>query len=106
MAVEVTVRFAGSQLATTVVGPDAQFCIGTAPGVDLPLEGFTRFPIVDRGGAIRVPVGLERAFGHVRVTIATATPVAPIARPRVDRRPLPYIASVFALHLIVLGLAV
>ena len=114
MAVEVVARFAGTQLVATVVGPERTFRIGTAPGVDLAIEGFTSFPLVDRGGANRVPVGvasvcrgdvLELVLGRVQVTIAQATAVAPIARPRADHRPLPYVATVLVLHLIVWGLA-
>ena len=89
MAALVIARFAGTQIAATHVRAAAAFCIGTARGVDLPVLGFTRFPIVDERGAIHIPAGIAStragdavafALGALELVIAPAAPAAPLAR--------------------------
>lgn len=125
MAVEVTVRFAGTLLEVVVVGPGRSFRLGTAPGVDVAVTGLLSFPLVDTSGHVRIPAGLT-AFRHdgtaladiaplpltgdtrirlvigaIELDLAVARPVAPLARLPVDRRPLPYLALALIAHLAV-----
>ncbi len=123
MAVEVTVRFAGTLIDAIVVEPGRSYRLGSAPGVDVPIPGLLSFPLVDSAGLIRIPAGLVAihddgtrladiaplaltgetrlalAIGHVAITLAAAKPVAPLARPRADRRPWPYLALALVAHL-------
>jgi hypothetical protein len=131
MSVEVTARFADTLLLVTRVAPGAEFRIGTAPDVDLPLPGLGSFPLVDRTGQILVPAGasatyacdgarvpvhrsarlapgarVELVLGAVTIAIAEAPACARIAPPRGDRRALPYMAAMFAAHVALWACAV
>jgi len=125
MAIEVTVRFAGTLLEVVVVGPGRSFRLGTAPGVDIAVTGLISFPLVDSTGLIRIPAGLTArrqdgvgladiaplaltgttrirlAIGAIEIDLAVAAPVAPLARLPIDRRPLPYLALALVAHLAV-----
>ena len=125
MAVEVTVRFAGTLLEAVVIVPGRSFRLGSAPGVDVAVPGLISFPLVDSGGLVRIPAGLTAfrqdgvaladiaplaltgdtrirlAIGAIVIDLAVATPVAPLARLPLDRRPLPYLAVALVAHLAV-----
>lgn len=55
--IEVLVRLGDTILDVAHVGPDETYRIGTAPGVDLAVEGHTSFPLV-AGGNLCIPVGV------------------------------------------------
>ena len=125
MAVEVTVRFAGTLIDVVVVEPGGTYRLGSAPGVDLAIPGLLSFPLVDSAGLIRIPAGItairdddarladvapvalagdtriDLSIGHVRIALAVAKRVAPLHRARVDRRPWPYLGLALVAHLAV-----
>jgi hypothetical protein len=130
---EVTVRFAGTILDVAHVQLGGCYRIGTAPGVELPLElaGITVFPIVDAtSGAfvVRRPAGtyatrnalpmhepdarlatsdhLELWLGNVLVTVELVTLPAIMAKPAFDRRPAGYLAGSLAVHLVMWSVAI
>src|SRR5690606_6269265 len=82
--------------------------IGTAPGVDLAVSGFTSYPLVE-GGIVRIPPGCaatprgattELRLGAVTIACTRMTlDVSPIARPRPDRRVPVYVAASLSVHL-------
>jgi hypothetical protein len=105
--VEVVVRFGDSVVDVAHVPPDAEYRIGTAPGVDLAVEGHTSFPLV-AAGRIRCPVGLPSSEqdGRVELQLArltlTLTPISldvpAVARPRFDARLLRFALASLLVH--------
>jgi hypothetical protein len=114
-AVELVARFAGTLICATRVRPNEQFVIGTAPGVDLPVLGTTKFPLVDRGSAIRIPIGVDPihrgdttvlAIGLVTIELTrTRTPPIAMPRPPGNWRLAPYAFAALALHVAIVAFA-
>ncbi len=106
--VEVVVRFGDSVVDIAHVPPDAEYRIGTSPGVDLAVEGHTSFPLV-AAGRIRCPLGVP-AHHHgrtVELQLAQATlaltpielDVPSVARPRFDARLVGFALASLVVHL-------
>lgn len=106
--VEVVVRFGDSVVDIAHVPPEAEYRIGTSPGVDLAVEGHTSFPLV-AAGRIRCPLGVpvREHDGATELQLARATvTLTPIAvdvprlpRPRLDARLLVFATVSLLVHL-------
>lgn len=129
-AVEVVARFGTTVLDTVVLDPRGRYRIGTAPGVDLPLELEPSIAVVERD-LVRVPPGasatvfeagrgrpvtgelrlgapmrVELRLGRVTIAIRRIARPAPVPRAPIDRRRHLYDAASLVAHVVVVALAV
>jgi hypothetical protein len=126
---EIAVRFGDTTFDVRDVATGT-FRIGTAPDVDLALDGLTSFPLVDwiatERCMLRIPAGvvarqadgtplsgslllrrddaIELVIDRLAIRVSLVTRVAPLARPRIDLRWSAWVAGALAVHLFALGL--
>ena len=107
MPVEVSVRFAGTLMSSTVVPLGRTFRLGTAPGVDAEMLGLFSFPLVDTSGHVHLPPGVRATgvdpvrvvAGAMEIEISPVRPVTILPHARLDGRLVPYLVVALLAHL-------
>jgi len=128
-AIEIVARFETTVLDTVMLDRGASFRIGTAAGVDLPVELDATVTIID-GDLVRIPPAVtatlfeagrarpvtgeltlgarsrvELQIGRVAIAIRWTLRPAPVPRAPIDRRPHAYTAATLVAHLVLVAVA-